>query len=148
MIKLNHFQPESVILVFPEPEVQAKPALINGGRCWMWAYIAYETFADTELWDVNSHAFIRYRDKFYDCERLKGEDDWRDLPANDHKNFYFEPPKQFTVEVFKKRWHPQTDRFKVCWTQLDRKVLELIGHHKAQHERRNNEELVTQQVGL
>lgn len=81
MKKILQFQPELVILAFPEDDLRANPKQINKGLCMRWAYIAYQMFEGVELWDIGSHAFVRVGDKFYDSERLQGEEDWRDLPA-------------------------------------------------------------------
>jgi len=43
--------------------------------------MAYLMFEGVELWSIGAHAFIKYQGKFYDSERLQGEEDWRDLPA-------------------------------------------------------------------
>jgi hypothetical protein len=49
---------------------------VNYGDCYKWAWIAYKIFNDVELWSHESHAFIRYRRKFYDSETLNGIENW------------------------------------------------------------------------
>lgn len=80
-MKLDYFQPELVIETFPEPTLRNNPPQINRGYCMRWAYCAHQMFEDVELWSMIAHAFIKYNDKFYDAERLQGEEDWRNLPA-------------------------------------------------------------------
>lgn len=80
--KLEKFQPELVVDIFPEKGYFTKnPKRINNGICMRWAYCSYLMFNNVELWSIPSHAFIKIDKKFYDAERLCGEFDWRDLPA-------------------------------------------------------------------
>lgn len=46
-----------------------------------WAYLSFLIFDKIELWDIPIHAFVKYKNKFYDSETLNGTMDWRDLPA-------------------------------------------------------------------
>lgn len=80
MNKLRVFQPELVIELFPEC-FKREPARINRGNCMKWAYLTYRIFQPARLWSYGSHAFVKVENKFYDSERLQGENDWRDLPA-------------------------------------------------------------------
>lgn len=82
MQKLRQFIPELVTESFPEEDLRNDPKQINKGLCMRWAYMAYQMFEGVELWYIANHAFIRYQGKFYDSERLQGEEDWKDLPAN------------------------------------------------------------------
>ena len=78
--KLDKFEPALVTKEFFPNDVKV-PKRINYGKCFLWAYAAHKIFQGAELWDMPSHAFVRYRGKFYDSETLNGVKDWRDLPA-------------------------------------------------------------------
>ena len=81
MERLKVFDPELVTRSFPEEDLRKDPERINYGWCMRWAYIAYLMFEDVELCSMGSHAFIKYRGRFYDSERLEGVERWQDLPA-------------------------------------------------------------------
>jgi hypothetical protein len=113
MIKLKKFQPELVVLAFPEQhdELKNNPNKINKGLCMRWAYMCHHMFQGVQLWSMPAHAFVRYHGLFYDAERLKGTRDWRDLPAC---NFgqgcnciccKTQAAKRHTPDEFKKRWN-------------------------------------------
>jgi hypothetical protein len=78
--KLQHFQPELIIEIFPRC-FQEEPARVNRGHCMKWAYLAYRIFRNCRLMSYGSHAFVRVGTLYFDSERLIGERDWRDLPA-------------------------------------------------------------------
>lgn len=80
MNKLKKWQPELVVLTFPKL-YRLEPKLVNRGKCFQWAYTAYLMFEGVELWSYGTHAFVRVENKFYDSERLQGEESWKDLPA-------------------------------------------------------------------
>ena len=101
------------------------PDTINEGECFIWAYLSHLVFKDVEIWYMNTHAFIRYRGKFYDSERLKGESDWRDLPATKCGTTV---AKRYSVERFKRYWHSQPRRFETTWQEIEAKARELLRH--------------------
>jgi hypothetical protein len=108
----------------------------------MWAYLSFHTFKGLELWGCPVHAFIKYKEKFYDSETLRGTDDYRKLPCIasirparlsnpmiDHRSI----GRRLSLTQFKKEWAAQTDRFSTTWEDLysqARKVLvQANGYH-------------------
>jgi hypothetical protein len=81
MKKILKFRPELVTKTFIGEKCLQDPKKINKGFCMQWAFIAYYMFEGVELWHIACHAFVKYKDKFYDSECLDGVLDWRDLPA-------------------------------------------------------------------
>jgi hypothetical protein len=133
--KLKTFQPELItkshFTSFTNPDV------INQGRCWQWAYLAHKTFQGVELWDICEHAFVRYQNKFYDCQRLLGEEDWRDLPASNLGSYQQCPECEacgrepegaipLTVKQFQYHWNSQTKRYNITWKDLDRMAQQYL----------------------
>ena len=103
------------------------PKEINTGRCFLWAYIAFRLYKRVELWSFNSHAFVRYEDKFYDSERPLGEDDWKDLPATNwgaiHDPAIRVSPKQFKSED---EWAGPARQYKVVWKEVRAQVQKVV----------------------
>jgi hypothetical protein len=139
--KLVPFQPAIVTAAY-FPSYLNTPEKLNEGRCWQWAYLAHKTFKDVELWDICDHAFVRYRNKFYDSERLFfGEMDWRDLPAaSTGWSDYLvcpeceagnrEPGAAHLLEwQFKNHWTYQTRRYNTTWEELDRLAQKELARH-------------------
>lgn len=102
------------------------PFKINQGRCFAWAYIAYCTFPNVQLCSTDIHAFIKYRGKFYDAERLTGVKDWKELPAAyKGKHPFYDSPLELrfhSKESFKKAWSGQPARFSLSWRGLELKA--------------------------
>ena len=124
MRKIQKFQAKFVTeFYFPD----IPPNEINWGRCFMWAYLSFHTFKGLELWDCPVHAFIKYKEKFYDSETLRGTDDYRKLPC------IASIRRRLSLAQFKKEWAAQTDRFSTTWEDLysqARKVLvQANGYH-------------------
>ncbi len=83
--KLTPFKPSLITKeFFPDYD---DVSVINEGECFIWAYLAFLIFKDVEIWDVNCHAFVKYKGKFYDSEVLRGSPDWQDLPATEDADF-------------------------------------------------------------
>src|SRR3990167_4054009 len=53
---------------------------INRGQCFDWAYIAAHLYSDIELFQNDIHAWVRYKDKFYDAQAEDGVVAIDDLP--------------------------------------------------------------------
>lgn len=128
MKKLSRFQPVLITKTF-FPGIPI--AQINRGQCFKWAYLTYRIFANTELWDMGSHAFIRYRNKFYDSARLNGVSNYIDLPATNNGigcgcERCRKPAKRAYVPAFKHTWRGCQAKFGVDWDELDRQALKLI----------------------
>jgi hypothetical protein len=108
--KLKEFIPELVTLSFPEQDLRDNPQQINKGLCMRWAYMAYIMFEGVELYSIGAHAFVKYQGKFYDSERLQGEEDWKDLPACNFGvgcgcGICKQGIRKHTEENFKKFWN-------------------------------------------
>lgn len=105
------------------------PDMINMGRCFQWAWMCYKTYDHVQLWGTDSHAFVKYRGKFYDSERLMGVVDWRDLPAcNFGKGLSWNARKE-DVGNFKFLWHDSCYmRFKTGWDELDSQVKKVLNN--------------------
>lgn len=109
-------------------------SVINMGECFLWAYIAYSLYDRVQLWDMGSHAFVRYQGKFYDSEVPDGVSDWRDLPAC---NFgegcgcqaCKKPAGPRAPATFHDNWASSAARHRVDWKKVDRKVQRIIGIH-------------------
>lgn len=143
--KLERFQPKLITETF-FPDYVNKPEDINYGLCWEWAWLAHKTFKNVELWDICAHAFVRHRNKFYDSQRLLGEEDWKDLPASNFgMSYYLEPcgtclthpgrvdgnieASPLTESQFKLHWGSQTKRFNMSWAQLDKLAQQELRRH-------------------
>lgn len=123
-LKLARFDPEYINQQF-FPDID--PQTINNGRCWQWAYLTYHTFQHVELWSMGSHAFVRYKRKFYDAERITGEKDYKDLPATNFGmgcgcNECRSKPKQQTVPEFQKYWESMRKFYNISWLSLEQKI--------------------------
>src|ERR1700733_4039477 len=122
MDKLQHFQTELVIELFP-PVFQNNPSLVNSGNCMKWSYLCYRIYKNVRLVSYGSHAFVKYKNLYFDSERLAGEKDWRDLPACNFgkgcgKSWCqsCQKAEQVNPNEFKRRW-------KICngfqrWSEL------------------------------
>lgn len=123
MRKLTPFKPSLITKEFFKHH--KSPDIINEGECFIWAYLAHLVFKDVEIWYMNSHAFVRYRGKFYDSERLKGVAEWKYLPATKHGSTQ---AQKYSVERFKRYWHSQPRRFETTWKEIETKARELLRH--------------------
>lgn len=115
------FQPE---IIYPNFFAHYKhPIMINFGDCYKWAYIAYKLFDGVELWSSENHAFIKYKDKFYDSESLDGVKSSYKLRTNKE---YPAPgcPSRMQIPEFQFFWG-QPNR---CdWDELDRQISAYLG---------------------
>src|SRR5271157_2160841 len=103
------FRPELITQAFEEERFRNNPEEINTGYCFQWAYMCYIAFNDVELLSVPGHAFVRYKGKYYDSERLNGVSDWKDLPtcrllAEIRDGFIDNEPYLMTEACFTKEW--------------------------------------------
>jgi hypothetical protein len=107
---------------------------INEGECFLWAYLAYRLYKDVELWDMGSHAFVRSKKtgKFYDSERPKGVDDWKELPATNWGKGCGcgrcqQPARKFkTAGKFRQSWIGMMKRFEVDYDKINKQIFDLI----------------------
>lgn len=130
-MKLSKFKPELITKTF-FPYVS--PLVINSGRCFQWAYLTFRSFEKVELWHMKTHAFVKYQDKFYDAERLKGVEDYVDLPATNfgkgcgcHRCLL--PAQKRTLIAFKHSWRGMQKIYGIKWEELDRQALKVITDH-------------------
>lgn len=110
VVILNHF--------FPEVK---KASEINYGSCFRWAWIAHKLFAGVELWANESHAMIRYKDRFYDSEDLTGSRHWSCLRT--FTNGFKEKPIRMSPIAFQRHWSKLNE---VNWNQLDESVAKFV----------------------
>jgi hypothetical protein len=58
---------------------------INGGWCYIWAWIVYNILPDVELYIDGPdyiHAWVKYNGRYYDSEVPDGVDRFCDIPCN------------------------------------------------------------------
>ncbi len=90
---------------------------------------------------MEAHAFVRSKvtGKFYDSERPKGVDDWKDLPAT---NFgkgcgcftCQEPAKKYhSAEIFCDMWKEQQKRLGVNFKEIDQQIEKVLKSHGRQN---------------
>lgn len=109
-------------------------AVINYGECFVWAYIAHRLYSNIELWDMEAHAFVRSEEtgKFYDSERPKGVDDWRDLPAANFGQgcgcFSCQKgaQKYSSIATFRDVWKEQQKRLGINFQEIDRQIEQIL----------------------
>jgi hypothetical protein len=124
--KLTHFKPSLITKEF-FPEYK-DVSVINEGECFIWAYLAHLMFKDVEIWDVNCHAFVKYRGRFYDSEVLRGSPDWQDLPATEEADA---PPRKHSVTSFKKSWHHNPKWFNTSWGEIESRARRVLRRAQA-----------------
>jgi hypothetical protein len=128
MDKLTHFKPSLVTKHFFPYEVNW-PAEINHGRCFQWSYYAFcmfdgVTLCDTDLnRSVDSHAFVKYHDRYYDSETLQGVYDFTQMPAVTYTS---QKLVIHTPESFKDLWVSQTYRFCISWETMEEFVQVVL----------------------
>lgn len=127
MKKLSPFSARFVTNTF-FPEFKDWTQEINQGLCFEWAYLAHRLYADTELWDVHCHAFIRYKGKFYDSERPDGVYDWHELPATQvcHCKWCAKGPKLHNELGFKLGWGFARRKYGLNWRKLNAKTDKIL----------------------
>ena len=57
-------------------------SLINSGRCYDWAYMAYRLFPNVKLWTTDYHAWVEAKDRYWDSETYKGVINFMRLRCN------------------------------------------------------------------
>ena len=127
MKKLSKFQAKLVTETYFKD--WNDPEQINMGRCFIWAYLAHQTFTCVELWHHPNHAFVRWNGKFYDAELTKGIADWRKIPAIIRNTWYgkfVEPAVPSTTKEFKRDWAEQPGRFNTSWERLNQQALKTL----------------------
>ena len=127
MNKLSPFNAQFITQEF-FPQYKDKPQFINYGQCFQWSYLAHRIYADTELWDVRNHAFIKYKGKFFDSERIHGVMDWRELPAVCPLNMKSCPriAKPHNELGFKLCWGYARQSYGLKWDKLRQQADEFI----------------------
>jgi hypothetical protein len=125
--KRPHFQPSLITNNFFKHH--KTPETINEGECFIWAYLAHLVFKGVELWHAPTHAFVRYRGRFYDSQRLRGELNWRDLPAADWDER--DKAVRSSASVFKHEWRGQPKEFDTSWAEIEAKARRLLRHAQA-----------------
>lgn len=83
-----------------------KPADINDGLCYYWAYVAYKLFGGS-LITVDSwggHAFIKVNDLYYDSETPDGVEDWSKLPFFVFYDVSEEDARKQKPKAFARHW--------------------------------------------
>lgn len=125
MRKLQTFKPSLVTKKFFSDYKDV--AVINEGECFIWAYTAYVMFQDVELWYNNHHAFVKYRGRFYDSERLRGVSDWRDLPATEGGGL----ASRTSIVSFKKEWGRNPYQFATTWEKIESKARKVLRREQA-----------------
>lgn len=118
MKKLKAFQPSLINSLFHIP-----PEQINFGQCFVWAYSASIIFADVIICDTYEHAFIKYKSKFYDSECLSGAKDYNKLTAC---KFELDSTAYYDIEVFKKNWSHNLEKYDTSWNEIEKKSLMII----------------------
>lgn len=105
-----------------------KPAVINCGECYSWAYCALKVFPNSgiELCNTenNEHAFIKIGNLFYDSESVRGVKDWRQLHcitfmARGSK--YLMRAQKYSLSKYKSLWNNKDH-----WKKLDNLIKEKI----------------------
>lgn len=126
MKKLPTFKPTLVTKrIFPGYD---DPSIINMGECFIWAYSAFLIFENVELWDVNCHAFVKYRGRFYDSVTLRGSPDWQDLPATEGATTR---ATKYTVDGFKFWWHNNPEKYNTTWKKIEYNARKVLRHEQA-----------------
>ena len=133
------FRPELVTKAFEEEFFRQNPEEINDGWCFQWAYMAYIAFNDVELCSVPGHAFIKYKGKYYDSERLNGVDDWMELPTMKYCGRWISSDKKFepvTEAYFIREWEAwgtdQRPGIKNVWKYYE-SLIENLDDSKVWH---------------
>lgn len=109
-------------------------SVINQGECFLWAYIAFHLYENVELWSMGSHAFVRSKldKKFYDSEKPKGEENWRDLPATNMGvgcgcyRCSKGANKHLSIQKFQYTWRGMAKLHSVDWSNVDAKIQAVI----------------------
>lgn len=115
------------------PEYQ-DVSVINQGECFLWAYIAFHLYENLELWSMGAHAFVRSKldKKFYDSERPKGEENWKDLPATNFGvgcgcNICSQGArKHISIKKYQHTWRGMAKRHNTDWNLVDLKIKQVI----------------------
>jgi hypothetical protein len=102
-------------------------SVINEGECFIWAYTAYVIFQGVEVWYNDHHAFVKYRNRFFDSERLKGVSDWRDLPATEGGGM----AAKTSIVNFKKAWAHNPRNFGTSWDQIEANARKVLRREQA-----------------
>lgn len=124
MKKLSPFNAQFITDTY-FPEYKDYPADINYGQCFEWAYLAFKTFSKIELWDLQYHAFVKYKGKFYDSETLNGVKDWRELPIV-RANGATEIAHKSGELRFKMNWGFSRKKFQLSWKKLREQAKDIV----------------------
>lgn len=88
---------------------------------------------------MGTHAFVKVGNRFYDAERLRGEADWKDLPATNFGAGCGHPlcrsckkiAKPYNLDAFQSFWK----RHRIEWERYRRRAEQIL--------RKENHELAT-----
>lgn len=125
MNKLRPFRAQFVTETY-FPKLISAPDEINFGICFQWAWLAYQTFQDVQLWDCQRHAFVRYHGKFYDSEALTGASDWHKLRACNSDLHLSWTARRESETSFKEIWYEACDYHSLSWSELNRKAKRIV----------------------
>jgi len=129
MRKITPFQPHLITPTF-FAQYQQDPSVINQGRCFIWAYLAFKLFKSVQLWHTPNHAFVKYQKNFYDSQTLQGVSDWAHLPIHQYRQKTF--PKYLLIAIrlsekeFHFEWGNQLYRFDVSWSGLSEQARQVL----------------------
>lgn len=102
------------------PEYTKNKRLINTGKCYDWAYIAYCLYDDIDLWTTDNHAWVEHNDAFYDSEcNENGVRDTANLGCNRRCGWFDLPPtKVIDINEYKELWNANGAGRRHHWNSL------------------------------
>jgi len=80
---------------------------INGGDCFIWAYIAKKLYPQAKLYTVpyfGGHAFIKLGTLYYDAEHPRGLKNWKKLKTFQGHKLFDAMAEEQSVQKFKRYW--------------------------------------------
>ena len=97
---------------------------INRGQCFDWAYIAAHLYSDIELFQNDIHAWVRYKDKFYDAQAEDGVVAIDDLPLFEYPaNMRFKTEfEEVDINDLKVFWSEKWDFTEKHWKYLKSRI--------------------------
>lgn len=127
---LREFDAEFITAVFFTNEYRNNNLIsINSGRCYDWAYYAVRTFSHLpiELYSTESHAYVKYEDRYYDSEAPRGVEKWNRLRTNAWWSGYH---RRMDLEGFKKLWDSIGAGKRYHWdSELEENMKRILGRY-------------------
>ncbi len=121
LIRRSNFDPQFITnQIFYDID----PTIINFGRCFLWAYSAHLLFRHTTLCSVESHAFIRYKGKYYDSDHPQGVKSWHLLPATSFSKCL--EYSSYPVDLFKREWARQLVALNTSWEEIEKRAQRAL----------------------